>query len=146
MAGHPARKLNNDTSALDDLKRAEQLAKEMQQIHGDFASTLVAHMKRLDLTNEIVAEGADISMRSVTDYRNKKDAPITFLTVIALCISMHLAPDHSDDLIRKAGYVWRATPRDMFLREMLRKYYRKDIFWWNEQLEAAGFKDRLPGK
>lgn len=148
MIRQSAGKLNNDFDALAERKRAEEQAAALRNIHGDFKSTLLRYIDDSGLTSATIAERAGLSERSITEYRREKNIEIhvSFLTAIALCIGLQLSPTSSEDLIKKAGYTWQATTRDIFLHDMLQRYSHKDINWWNEQLEAAGFKERLPGK
>lgn len=91
------------------VKAISKIAKDLP---GSFAKTLDEHMKRLKMTNEKLANECLISPDVIRRFRNDKNTP-KLPTVIALCVGLKLHPILGNDLVRKAGFTFTASERDV---------------------------------
>lgn len=104
-----------------------------------FGKTLSAHMKRLHITNERLAEMLCVSVRWVSGLRNAVVPTIRMPMLIAICICLQLEPELSEDLIRKAGLLFLYTEEHGLYRWILRNKYRETLDNCNQSLKEAGY-------
>ena len=84
----------------------------LSTLPGGFSESLKCHMKRKGYTEELLAQESWVSVSTIKQYRQKEEKEKTLKTVTALCIGMHLHPWLTEDLLRKAGIVPKATKLD----------------------------------
>jgi transcriptional regulator with XRE-family HTH domain len=136
------------------LERAEETAKvsafskkiseELMNMPSSFSKTLEYHIKRRKLTNEVLAERSGLSSRIISDYRNNESLIKELPTLMALCIGLNLHPFFADDLILKAGHLWKRTHEHQIYKWLLASHADENLFMWNKRLEDAGIPQRLP--
>lgn len=102
-----------------------------------FSETLVAHMKRHGGTVETFADHSTLSVSTIKRLRGNEDYNISIKTVVIICISLKLAPALSDDLLRKAGLIFKNTKEHMAYKTILSLHYTKSLQECNELLEAC---------
>lgn len=148
------------TEVTADLSKAELKAEQAREMGNQavkttrilrnlsmlFTKTLTEHMTRLNITIEELAARTGISVRSISDYRNKEDERPGLRVVVALCIGLHLEPDLSEDLIRKSGSTFMLVVEETMYKFILRDMYTSSIEECNECLVAAGFRPLIKGE
>ncbi|WP_308644548.1 hypothetical protein [Oceanotoga sp.] len=121
-----------------------EMSEELMNMPGSFSKTLEYHIKRRELTNEILAERSGLSARIISDYRNNESLTKELPTVMALCIGLNLHHLYAEDLIEKAGHQWKKTPEHILYRWLLVWHTDETLSQWNKRLEDAGISQRLP--
>lgn len=98
--------------------------KEFPQTFGD---TLSYHIEQHGHTNESMEGLTGISDRTFKRYRNNKTR-ISLQNLTLICLALHLEPDYSEDLVRKAGYYWRTdNEQDMACHLLIRENFCDDL-------------------
>ena len=110
----------------------------MNSLPSTFSGKLVAHMDRLGLTNEKLAERALTSARTIQRMRTDEGYGKSHKNVVALCIGLNLNPVLSDDLLSKAGIAFQNTQEHIAYRFVLATHYDSSIIECNRLLEEAG--------
>ena len=124
---------------------SKRLADILAKAPTSFCDTLDYHIKRLDFTNEKLEERSCISVRTIQDYRHKRDANPTLHSVLALCIGLNLHPIFSYDLISKAGHnIMVASEECIMYRYLIDNHHMENIHMWNAKLQDAGIRQQLP--
>lgn len=118
---------------------ANRNANILRKLPATFGDTLVAHMERLDVTEEKLEELAQVSVRTIQRMRNEIGYKPKYKTLIAVCIGLHLPPMLSKDLIRKSGVTTAVGfYEDIAYEMLLDSNYRNSIYECNEILRTAG--------
>ena len=129
-------------------KEASKIDSEITRLNGilctlpgSFSGSLKSHMKRKGYTEELLAQESWISVSTIKQYRQKEDKEKTLKTVTALCIGMHLHPWLTEDLLRKAGIVPKATKLDGAYRFLYTAHYKDKIEDCNIYLKSQGLPE-----
>ena len=77
-----------------------------------FIDKLESYIQEKDMTNEKLAEYAGVSPRTIQRMRNEKGYRPTLKTIVAVCLSLHLFPMQSYQLIYLAGYHLTSSPEE----------------------------------
>ena len=118
--------LSLQSSAEDALKQAQEMSQVLLNLPGSFSGTLVAHMKRVGITRERLAEEAMMSGTMIKRMRTS-ERDLTLDQVIAVCIGLHIPPEYSFDLIEKAGFRLRNTPEHLIYKSILQTMYMEKL-------------------
>ena len=118
----------------------KELAVLLQKLPNSFSETLKELMKWRGVTGEKLAEGCQVSAKTIQRMRNDEGYETTLETIIALCIGLKLPPVASNDLIRKSKFSLKYTDEHLAYQFLLNGYYSHTIFECNEMLEKLGFK------
>ena len=110
----------------------------LSTLPGGFSESLKCHMKRKGYTEELLAQESWVSVSTIKQYRQKEEKEKTLKTVTALCIGMHLHPWLTEDLLRKAGIVPKATKLDGAYRFLYTAHYKDKIEDCNVYLKSQG--------
>ena len=121
-------------------QEAERISKILRNLPAFFSDTLAAHMERLGVTNEALAERMGIGSRKVTDLRTQETPRINKRMFITLCVALHLEPELSEDLMRKAGIALGGGKEDVMFSIMLKTMYTYTVAECNNLLANAGIK------
>ena len=127
--------LNTGTSLIERVRKTTTLLRELPPTFGD---TLSKHMTRLDITNENMAEKLGVSDRWVSSLRNVIVPKVRMPMLVAICISLQLEPELSEDLIRKAGLHFLFTEEHVLYGWLLRNMYEETLESCNQILNEAG--------
>ncbi len=117
------------------LKKYNEVRIEMmKQGCNDFASTLVFHMGRKDVTIDQLVERSELSDTTIKKYRNGyvKTPPIE--NVMAICIGLNLQKKYCEHLLLTASYSLGSTKRDNAYRFLL-DYTDGTLLQWNTILK-----------
>jgi hypothetical protein len=143
-SGASAGGIQSDT---DQKKEASKIDREIARLNGilkalpgSFSGSLKYHMEKKGYTEELLAQESWVSVSTIKQYRQKEDKEKTLKTVTALCIGMHLHPWLTEDLLRKAGIVPKATKLDGAYRFLYTAHYKDNIEDCNVYLKSQ----RLP--
>lgn len=135
-------------SATEQKKEASKIDTEIARLNGilntlpgGFSETLKSHMKRKGYTEELLSQESWISVSTIKQYRQKEEKEKTLKTVTALCIGMHLHPWLTEDLLRKAGIVPKATKLDGAYRFLYTAHYKDKIEDCNVYLSSQGLPE-----
>lgn len=113
----------------------------LNTLPGSFSESLKCHMKRKGYTEELLAQESWVSVSTIKQYRQKEEKEKTLRTVTALCIGMHLHPWLTEDLLRKAGVVPKATRQDGAYRFLYTAHYKDKIEDCNVYLKSQGLTE-----
>jgi len=121
----------------DALRQAQEMSEVLLNLPGSFSGTLVAHMKRIGITREKLAEEAMLSDTTIKRMRtSERDLTLDF--VIAVCVGMHIPPEYSFDMIEKAGFRLRNTPEHLIYRSILQTMYMEKLMTIQKLLVKCG--------
>ena len=129
--------LSLQRSAEDALKQAQEMSQVLLNLPGSFSGTLVAHMKRVGITRERLAEEAMMSGTMIKRMRTS-ERDLTLDQVIAVCIGLHIPPEYSFDLIEKAGFRLRNTPEHLIYKSILQTMYMEKLMNIQKLLAKCG--------
>lgn len=110
-----------------------------------FSGTLDAHMRRLEkedgkkMTNLELSLRTGLSDRYIQDLR-KEEKNVSFETVCAICIGLHLHPKFSNDLINKSRNDYPLTEEGYFDQFLIEHHYMETLDLCNEKLMEMGYK------
>lgn len=110
-----------------------------------FSGTLDAHMKRLEkedgrkMTNLELSLRTGLSDRYIQDLR-KEEKNVSFETVCAICIGLHLHPKFSNDLISKSRNDYPLTEEGYFNQFLIEHHYMETLDLCNEKLIEMGYR------
>ena len=137
----------------DDAKEQslEEEARNLDEIEQQFRFILYAkdlvpealgdairyHMKRLHVTVDMLSESTGIDSRTISRYRSGQTIP-SLEDLIAVCIGLHLAPQFSLSLLKKARYQLSDSLEDLGYELVLKKYSQNSITECNKILERCG--------
>ena len=129
--------LSLQSSAEDALKQAQEMSQVLLNLPGSFSGTLIAHMKRVGITRERLAEEAMMSGTMIKRMRTS-ERDLTLDQVIAVCIGLHIPPEYSFDLIEKAGFRLRNTPEHLIYKSILQTMYMEKLMNIQKLLAKCG--------
>lgn len=110
-----------------------------------FSGTLDAHMNRLQkedgrkMTNLELSLRTGLSDRYIQDLR-KEEKNVSFETVCAICIGLHLHPKFSNDLISKSRNAYPLTEEGYFNQFLIEHHYMETLDLCNEKLIEMGYR------
>ena len=110
-----------------------------------FSGTLDAHMNRLEkedgrkMTNLELSLRTGLSDRYIQDLR-KEEKNVSFETVCAICIGLHLHPKFSNDLISKSRNDYPLTEEGYFDQFLIEHHYMETLDLCNEKLREMGYR------
>lgn len=113
----------------------------LNALPGGFSGSLKYHMEKKGYTEELLAQESWVSVSTIKQYRQKEEKEKTLKTVTALCIGMHLHPWLTEDLLRKAGIVPKATKLDGAYRFLYTAHYKDKIEDCNVYLKSQGLPE-----
>lgn len=128
--------LYTGTSLIERVRKTTTLLRTLPPTFGE---TLSEHMTNLDITNESLAEKLGVSDRWVSSLRNVIVPKVRMPMLIAICISLQLEPELSEDLIRKAGLHFLFTEEHVLYKWILRNMYEETLESCNQVLNEAGY-------
>jgi len=120
--------------------KAKATARVMRALPSTFSDTLVAHMKRLDITVEHLAEESLISAKTIQRIRTSDAYDAKLETVVAVCIGLKLDPILSMDMVKKAGLAFKIDETHIIYQMLLHSYHQNSIHECNEILKANNCK------
>ena len=121
----------------DVLKQAREMSEVLLNLPGSFSGTLVAHMKRIEITRDRLAEEAMMSETMIKRMRTS-ERDLTLDQVIAVCVGLHIQPEYSFDLIEKAGFRLRNTPEHLIYKSILQTMYMEKLMTIQKLLVKCG--------
>lgn len=129
-------------------REASRIDSEIKRINGilldlpgSFSGSLKKHMERKGYTEELLSQESWVSLSTIKQYRQKEEKEKTLKTVTALCIGLHLHPWFTEDLLRKAGIIPKATKQDGAYRYLYTVHYKDSIEDCNKYLRARGLQE-----
>ena len=130
---------NKESSLIN--REIDRLNKIINELPGSFSGSLKSHMERKGYTEELLAQESWVSLSTIKQYRQKEDKEKTLKTVTALCIGLHLHPWLTEDLLRKAGIVPKATKQDGAYRYLYTVLYKGTIEDCNVYLRSQKLQE-----
>lgn len=121
-----------------ELLEVRKIAELLNTLPPTFGLTLSAHMKRLHVTNETLAERLSVSARWISSLRSASAPKLKMPKLVAICLCLHLEPELSEDLIHKAGQHFLPVEEHVFYRYLLRTRYTESLENCNDVLQQAG--------
>jgi len=117
----------------------------LRNLPTSFSGSLNAHMNRLEkedgrkMTNLELALRTGLSDRYIQDLR-KEEKNVSLGTVCAICISLHLHPMLSNDLIHKSRNAFPMNEEGYFYSYLINFHYMDTLILCNEKLRDMGYK------
>lgn len=99
----------------------------LQSLPNSFSETLRMHMNLRNVSISLLEADGDLSKNTIGNLRNNDDLTPDKLTVLKLCLGLHLEYEFSMDLFHKAGYLLNKTREDLAFDFILRYYSDYDI-------------------
>lgn len=106
----------------------------------NFSGTLDALIGWSEMTEEELAEAADMSEKTIQRLRNSEPDNVSIETVVQLCIGMKLPPVLSGCLIRASGKNFMMTEQHIMYQFLLNSCYHLSINECNDMLLAQNLK------
>lgn len=120
---------------------AMQDAEIAMNLPTSFSGSLKAHMDRLDVKVEKLAERSLVSVKTIQRMRNEVNYSPKLGSIIAVCVGLQLRPALSLDLVSKGGYVFKQfDPEHIIYQFILNFYYLSTIYECNEILRSNSYK------
>lgn len=126
-------------------EEGERITGILRSLPMSFSGTLDAHMKRLkkedgtNMTNLELALRTGLSDRYIQDLR-KEEKNVSYETVCAICIGLHLHPKFSNDLIKKSRNDYPLTEEGYFGQFLIEHHYMETLDLCNKKLREMGYK------
>ena len=98
-------------------------------------------MEKKGYTEEVLAEESWLSLSTIKQYRQKEDKEKTLKTVTAISIGLHLHPWLTEELLRKAGIIPKATKQDGAYRYLYTFLYKNSIEDCNKYLKSQKLQE-----
>lgn len=111
-----------------------------KRMNDSFADSLKTVVEWSDMTEEKIAEAADIEVRTLQRLKSDEDQNPTIETIIALCVAMTLPPFISRALLEKAGHTFKANTRDFMYGMIIDACYTQTLDECNKMLIDQGVK------
>lgn len=125
------------------LTQAKEISEVLLNLPCSFPGTLKAHMERLDVTIELLAERSRLSVSTLNRLRSKQQERYKIDQVAAVCFGLRLQPEYSFDLLRKAGLGSLPTPRILVISGALQCLYKLGIDMVQTALKEHGCELKL---
>ncbi|SFS08733.1 ImmA/IrrE family metallo-endopeptidase [Anaeromicropila populeti] len=106
----------------------------------NFSGALDALIKWSEMTEEELAEAAEMSEKTIQRLRNDEPDNVTIETVVQLCIGMKLPPMLSNCLLRASGKSFMMTEQHLMYQFLLNSCYTKSIYECNDMLVSQDLK------
>lgn len=97
-----------------------------------FQEALKFHRKRKSCPQEILAENIQVDVQTYRQYEKDEEKRPNLTRLVAIAVTLKLFPNLSEDLVAKAGYVFRLNEKDIALKVILTTCYMKSL----EECEA----------
>lgn len=106
----------------------------------NFSGALDALIEWSEMTEEELAEAAEMSEKTIQRLRNDEPDNVTIETVVQLCIGMKLPPMLSNCLLRASGKSFMMTEQHLMYQFLLNSCYTKSIYECNDMLVSQDLK------
>ncbi|WP_373844744.1 ImmA/IrrE family metallo-endopeptidase [Clostridium sp.] len=106
----------------------------------NFSGALDALIEWSEMTEEELAEAAEMSEKTIQRLRNNEPDNVTIETVVQLCIGMKLPPMLSNCLLRVSGKSFMMTEQHLMYQFLLNSCYTKTIYECNDMLVSQDLK------
>jgi DNA-binding Xre family transcriptional regulator len=124
---------------LAEQNEVKEAAAILEKLPGSFGQSLILLMKWRKMSNELLAEKALLSSKTIQRMRNDAEHTWDIETLVAVCIGLQLPPYISTPLIEKAGLAIKVGEKGITYAHLLSTYYRRTIHEVNEYLHLAGY-------
>lgn len=134
--------LFRNVNSIDDIYEInEQSFEVLKNLPLSFSAAFDYLIKQCSVTEEELSEKTNISVRTISELRNKEKEHVKLETVIKLCIGLNLDICICEAMIRKSGNILRETRQQLMYKRIL--YYAPiiTIEECNKLLSRAGFKE-----
>ena len=131
-------------------REGEKMMAIFRELPNSFSGTLKAHMNRLKALNPTTGKMRKMTITELairtgfsTDYigqLTKDGKGVSLNAVCAICISLHLEPLFSDDLIRKAKTNFSDDTEGYIQQSIVHENYMETLDKCNERLTVLGYK------
>ena len=122
--------------------KLNEIATIQRQLPMTFGDSVVAHMDRLGLSVEKLAERAGVSTKTIQRIRNELDYTPNFGTIISICVGLQLPPPLGEDLVVKSGNGFMpGNQKHILFQWILSGMYLKPIEECNELMKASNYKE-----
>lgn len=112
----------------------------IKSLPGSFAGAMDKVMDWSDMTEEEIAEGCELDVRTIQRIRNDDNQNPSVETIIQLCVAMRLPPQVSRILISKGGYSFKSNNKDFIYGVLLDGCYLSGLEECNRILVGQGIK------
>ena len=130
------KKGNQDESSFEF--QTNSITKVIGNLPSSFSGTLEAHMSRINITCEELAESANIGLSTIKKYKTMSESSYKLTTVVSICIGLHLHPIYCYDMVRKAGFCFNNSKEHIAYQLLLSTKTKCSIEQCNELLREIG--------
>ena len=109
-----------------------------ESLPNNFSQMLDKLIESKGVTEEELAESANLSVKTIQRLRNHEPKSVTLETVLQLCIGLHLHPILSEYLLRAAGQRFMDTKLHTMYKFLLYTCYEYPVETCNDLLESQG--------
>lgn len=127
------------STAADYQESVKAMVSIIKALPSEFGDALSAHMTRLGLTNEALADRCLINEDNIRKYRNGQKKP-KLPTVIALCVGLQLPPMLGLNLVDKAGFTLKSGIEQAAYHIILCSMTQNSIYECNEMLRSMNVR------
>ena len=140
--------VDEEQSCEDQKREASKIDAEINRLNkmicempGSFSGSLKYLMEKKGYTEEVLAEESWLSLSTIKQYRQKEDKEKTLKTVTAISIGLHLHPWLTEELLRKAGIIPKATKQDGAYQYLYTFLYKNSIEDCNKYLKSQKLQE-----
>ncbi|MBB4825012.1 DNA-binding XRE family transcriptional regulator [Sporosarcina luteola] len=120
--------------------KLNEIASIQRQLPMTFGDSVVAHMNRVGISVEKLAERAGVSSKTIQRIRSEFDYKPQLGTVISICVGLQLPPPLGEDLVVKSGYSFMpGNQKHILYQWILSGMYLKTINECNELMIASNY-------
>lgn len=133
--------MDKEKKDINTLKYADEVIRVLQGLPEAFPMALdyLLNLKKKEkLTEEGIAERADIDVRTIQRLRTDEGQNPSMEVVLQLCIAMELPVDVSEKLIEKSGHCFKTTRKDLIYHMLLRHFANGNLKAANKYLISQG--------
>ena len=134
--------MENENKIINTLEYADEVIRILQGLPEVFPMALDYLLnlkkKREDLTEEEIAERADVDVRTIQRLRTDEGQNPSMEIVIQLCVAMELPIDISEKLMEKSGHRFKTTRKDFIYHMLLRHFATGNLKAANKYLISQG--------
>ncbi|WP_449460043.1 XRE family transcriptional regulator [Streptococcus suis] len=88
-----------------------------------FQEALKFHRKRKSCPQDILAENIRVDVQTYRQYEKDEEKVPSLTRLVAIAVTLKLFPNLSEDLVTKAGYIFRVNEKDIALQVILNTCY-----------------------
>lgn len=128
-------------------RESKTCADIIRKLPATFCDSFVILMAMYDITEEKLAEAAQLSVRTIQRMKSNMHYSPKYKTIVAVCLGMHLHPLLSRELIKRSGVQMKqGFDEDIAYELLLNSGWKNSVSEANEELQTAGLRPLTKGE